>query len=366
MQTLTPRRRDGLNLLVATSLVAMLAMVAGFTSRRAARASSRWTRRQAEELRAHQLARAALEEATHVVARAVNDPGSPAYRALRAPGDGAIAVPVAVPRARGLAAELAGFEAVKVQAYVVGRSPLTSWSDPGTEWRGTLELSAEVRWAEGLLRAEELREVQANRLRLPFPFDTYCHYDHRFPAPGQVRGPVHLGPAFFGPTASLRVEPDESGDVQGPFEELLATTRGLHGVIYVANAGARPLRLRGRRLRGRAVLVVEGELEVNELRLQDPSRDRLALVALGEATLIGEVEADVLLGHGPGAPPPPREMFRGLEVRGSFLVATGGYESLSPFDLDCGAPRRPLRLDEVLLSVGPAVEAARVGFPMPE
>jgi hypothetical protein len=364
MRITTPsRRRQGVNLVVATSMVAMLAMAAGFTSSRSARRSGRWTQRHFVELTAQQVARAALEEATHEVVGAMNQPGSPAFAALRSAGDEPVTIPVELPRAHRLAGELAQLEALEVHVQVVRRSPLTTWSDPATEWRGHLELVAAVRWDGGELRAEDLREVQANRLRLPYPFDRYCHYDHRGPRPGQVAGPISLGPSYFAPTASLRVEPGPDGDVQGPFEELLGTTRELRGVIYVANAGARPLRLSGRRLRGRAVVVVEGELVVNELRVEDPALDRIALVALGDATLVGEVEADVLLSHGPGATPPTRELFRGLEVRGSFLVSAGEYQTRGPFDLDCGDGPRRQGPEDVQLSLSPSMLASKVTFP---
>jgi hypothetical protein len=298
--------------------------------------------------------------------KAVNDPTSQLFHEIRASVVFPVGFVPALIRTRLLARELNLLDDLAVEVEIYDRQSLDLVYEPLTEWTGLMEVRASVGISTGSGRANlsEVREIRSSIVAPPRPLDRYCFFDWARPRPGQIRRAFDLSREQWSEKAPLRVTPGPDGTIQPAFDALQRLLPVLNGVVSIQNAPGDPLLLRGLTFRGRGVLVIEGPVEISDVRLDDASRDRLTIVAFGNATLSGVVEAAIVLTHSQGDPMPRRVLGGNLEVLGSLSVTSGDY-STPGFVLDCrvqptSAGSNPVNPKAVFVSVSPEIMDRRL------
>lgn len=293
--------------------------------------TSIWVRRVEAQLAGDDLLESAVEEAFHWVQLAANDPSSPVYRELREGGMAPRVLAGELAWSQGRLEQLGGAPALEVAVRV---EDATSPDGDPASWSGRLVF--EAHW--GPRTRGRVHEVRVTRLTLPAPLDGACFHDWRFPQDGFPDAELWVDPAEFEALATLRVQPRDGETTQDTFLGLAGQLEALSGVVYVANGPGDPLTLRGHVHRGRTLLVVQGPLEMVDVTVEDPARDQLAVLALGDATLGGDLEAVVALTGSPDSPEATRQLLTGLDVEGAVVIASGTYRADRDTHVDC-APR---------------------------
>jgi hypothetical protein len=312
--------------------------------------TSTWVRRVERELAGEDLLSSALEEAFHWIQLAANDPASPLFASLRSQDLEPMVLGEELVWTRGRQAQVGDSLELVVEVRVEDRELP---DDDPTEWYGRLVL--EARWG-GETRSR-IHEIRATRLTLPAPLDKACFHDWRNPRSGFPDDELWVDPRDWSELATLRLEARSGTDIQDAFEDLTQQLDALSGVIYVANTAGDRLRLRNYTHRGRTLLVTEGPLELVDVYLEDADQDQLTVVALGDVTLGGDVEARVALVGSPDYPEPDRELLPGLDILGSLVLAAGEYTATRDTHLRCapvvGSDAGGPLLEQVHVAISP-------------
>lgn len=342
-------RRRGHVAIAALALALAASMLVTVSTRHRSRTSS-WVRHVEQELGGDDLLDSALEEAFHWAQRAANDPTSPAFEAWRVADLPSLVLREELAWTQARLAESGAGTDLEVELRVEDRELPTG--DP-VEWHGQLVL--EARWGDR--SRSRVHEIRAARLTLPVPLDEACLHDWRRPGDGLPAGELLVDPQEWADLATLRLEATPGLGIQAAFEDLLGQLDALSGVVFVANSPGDRLRLRGYEHRGRTLLVTEGPLEMVDVTLADPDRDQLTVLALGDVTLGGDVEAVVALSGTPSAPEAMRQLLPGLDVEGALVLAAGSYSAPRDTHLGCapvlGEDAAGPILDQVHVALSP-------------
>lgn len=358
-------RRRGLSLLVFLAVLSLLAFALGLTSARRSQSSLDWLTRLDRSGARLALLESAVSEAEYEFMLACNDPTTALFRELRDPLPEGLRFTPELGESQLVAASMSEVEALGVEVHLREVSSFHVDFEPQQEWEGVLEVRARLT-PRGGGSAQELlqrRQVRSTSVSPPRPLDRYCYFDHRDPQPGQVQGSFEISRSYWSRKASLRLR-DRGQGIQAAYEELRERLPVLNGVVYVENPGE-TLRLTDLRHQGRTVLVVEGGLDLVDIRLEDASRDQLTILAFGDVQVAGELEASLVLTRAPSDLEPRRTVHIGTEILGAFVLTEGEYHSDRGFQLDCrpqiSGPAGSLLLDRHLyVSVSPVIQERRL------
>jgi hypothetical protein len=373
--------RRGFHVLITVLVLALLAIASGLIGLHSSRRAVDWAHRSRVELVARDVVACALEEVTHEVMSEVNRPGSALWRALRSPGLSPVALDGRMARTRELARAHAFLTGLAATATITHRTPLLpdrSLGDEG-EWEGSLVVRARVtctRPSRLEVSGVQSRDVRVTTIAPPRPLDKFGFLDlSKDPSRWIPPLPVALPAATVDSMreepwlrrATLRVEPDSKGDVQARFDALRGRLGSMNGVIAVENRAARPLRLVSHAHRGKTVIVVRGALEIADVSPELRGTDLLTVVAFGDVTVDGAVEAALILARPAGGPEPARAIRSSARIRGSLLIFGGRVTVGTGADLRCdnryhfsGPDSGRIWEDRLYVSVSPDLTSDRV------
>jgi hypothetical protein len=322
--------------------------------------------------RAMEVARSALAEAFLLVQKGANDSQSTLYTILRSPIAGpapltlpaSLAIPAlsetsALEGAAGMVVELSG----QVTAYEV------STASPGYA-TGEIRIEAQVTTGQGGSRsAQESRRFRVQRIAVPAPVDTWVlaptalgsamnvSGEKQVADPGAELGATDAGrqtldvlldPGTWSGLAAYQVDiAKDENQLQAWLSARLdrAASGGVeparvNGVVYAGpGAGssvappldAPPQKITGLTFRGKAILVVDAPVHLENVTVADPASDLLSVIAFGTVTTVGPLSVCLVRS------PSQRELgqdvtspWGAVQVTGSLVDLTGLYLSPDP------------------------------------
>lgn len=86
---------------------------------------------------------------------------------------------------------------------------------------------------------------------------------------------------------------DESGGLQQNFDKLLKKMKVLNGVMYVRNDNE-SLKLKNMRIRGKLLIVTQGDVEVEGLTPEDETKDIVSVISFGKMRASGSIKASLM------------------------------------------------------------------------
>jgi hypothetical protein len=364
------RKRTGAQILVLSLTMGLLATFWGMSVAQRGHDAQRWIYREKLQLVARDLLHSSLEEATHAFMEQVNVPGTLPLDAVRQkPGDDALVWSVSTPASVELVKEQLPGMSLAVKVSVVERAPISTSYEPESEWRGVLVVQASVAGASGArFAATQSRDVRACLITPPRPMDLIGFYDWHKPQPGQPEGPFTMDLSYWRAKSTMCVTPTTGVSTQNAFQMLKERLGVLNGVINVRNRDGGALKLRDYNHLGKAVLVVEGAVELEDVKLQDPRSDLLTVIAFGDVQVRGRADVALIMTADDKAALPVRALNGAVDVRGSLIMTCGtcttsGVVTLYPnfSHLAAGKPgsQNPLP-DRIYVSVSPQLYQDRM------
>jgi hypothetical protein len=330
------KNRKGMHLLASAMAFGVLGLAFGAIQSMRAKHTQQWLVRTRAEQAARDLTASALAEATHELMEDANRPGAAVFQTLRRTRTALFAPKLTRSRALFARHELA----IENAEVLVGEAKPLHEEVP-FEWIGRAMVRvtvASLAPARFVFEGVQEREVRAACIA-PVPFDRAIRIDVNrpladqeplppdIPAPllTQKAPPMPIPVALWRARATLVVQPDAQGRVQGAFDTLLNRLGRVSGIVLVDNAGRAPLSLRNLTFHGQAIIVVTGAVNVADVRLGDPACDLLSIVAFGDCSLDGTIEAALVLTEpkeGAGRPAERRAGSR-TRIRGAYVVTAG-------------------------------------------
>jgi hypothetical protein len=325
-----PRRdRAGAQILVLSLTMGLLAALWGMSVAQRGHDAVRWIQREKLQLVARDLLHSAMEEATHAFMEQVNLPGTLPFEALRTPPDASpVEWNVSTPASQALVTEQLPGMNMAVKVSVVDRAPFSTTYEASSEWRGVVVVQASVAGAAGVrFAAMQSREARACLITPPRPMDVMALYDWHKPQPGQPTGPFMMDADYWRTKSAMCVIPTTSASTQSSFQILKQRLGMLNGSVFVANRGADTLILRDYTHRGKAVLVVDGAVDLEDVRLEDPKSDLLTVIAFGDVRVRGRADVALIMTADSKYSLPTRTFSGAVDVRGSLILTCGTVSS---------------------------------------
>lgn len=306
-------------------------------------------------LQAMEVSRSAVAEAHLNLQRAVNDPRTPTFAAFRTPGGLARGQVVGFPDLVHTY-HLPGADRfdVRVLATVESYRPTSPWS---VDAAGLLRITVQVKGPGGtdrsLARAWAFR---TQRITFPPPLDRWVigprpsdsiqlfgtyPGSESYPEDPQIQlldtdegeetYRLITMPETFEKMAAYRVDGGKGpGALQAWFERglgrpgAIGAPRRLNGIVFVNGRDGTTQRLAGLRFRGKALLVVDGKLSLDDVTVGDKGEDLLSVICYDTVTASGKLELSLLRVHrtsdiGTGHEPSSGS----ADIHGSLLDVTG-------------------------------------------
>lgn len=371
--------RSGLQYLAVATCMGFLSLIFAGVQAVRSRDIQRWDARVEAELLAQDVLESALEEATHETMLAVNDPAHSLFKALRSPAPGGSPSLPFVPRLVHLRRLLASERRVSFPTVVVAFEERRSTSEGqagSIEWQGLLRCEARISALVPVplvFAAARTRDVRVALVAAPHPLTGLCSMDVNLPLSemrprpavpaiglGENPTPVRFPLEHWRHKASLKIGVRPGRTTDQDYQFLCERLGALNGVVLVDNAGGRPLHLVNRAHRGRTLMVVTGALEMAAVRLEDPGKDSLTVLAFGDVKLAGELQGCLILAEAEEEQrrrPVARSSAPGTRVRGSLIVAAGPFVRGAGTEVDCLDPsasgERPGRLPDATFTLDP-------------
>lgn len=370
------KSRRGMHLVLAVLIVGSMSLAFGLVQNQRARTLRDWTARMKADLAARDMVASALAEATHEMMVLVNQPGSETYAALRAPSTSDLRFRPQLRRCREMLVPNGLVKGLVAEVTFHDRRPFPGGDKLDQEWSGVVTLKVTVVASGGpgfasrvVLEGVQVREVRATSIAPPRPLDRWCHYQAGLPT-DQLEPAIPAGtdaPSFplsrqlMESRATLRID----GDPNEGWRQLRERLGDVNGVVYVDNPG-RPLILRGIVHRGKTVLVTRGPVVLSDVRRDSRDADQLVVMAFGDVSVDGRVEAVLIATQDQQDRPPARAMREHTRLVGGLVVTTGAFEYGDDVGVECdldhvasGNVEGPLFLDRVFVSVSPQLADSR-------
>lgn len=371
------RSNRGMHLVLGVLIIGSLALAFGMVQNQRARTLRDWTARLKADLAARDLVQSALAEATHEMMTQVNQPGTDAFQALRRPGLAEQSYRPRLERCRELLARQTLVKGVEAEVIFRDREAFPGANPQDQEWRGFAVVRVTVTTASGpgfgarvVLEGTEAREVKATSIAPPRPLDRWCNYQAGLPSeelepsiPAGIPAPEFpLSRQLMEMKASLRID----GDPNEGWRQLSERLGEVNGVVYVDNPG-QPLILRGFTHRGKTLLVTRGPVILSDVRRERRETDQLVVMAFGDVSVDGRVEAVLIATQEKGEQPPQRAMREHTRLVGGFVLTSGAMDFADDVGVECdldfvpsGNPEGPLFVDRIYISISPQLSDSRV------
>lgn len=370
------KSRRGMHLVLAVLIIGSMSLAFGLVQNQRARTLRDWTARTKADLAARDAVASALAEATQELMARVNQPGSETFAALRAPSTGDLAFRPQLRRVRDMIAGSGLVKGVEAEVVFHERKPFPGGNEMDQEWSGLVTLKVTVVASGGpgfasrvVLEGTQVREVRATSIAPPRPLDRWCHYqagilteqlEPSIPA-GTTSPSFPLSRQLMEAKASLRID----GDPNEGWKQLKDRLGDVNGIVYVDNPG-RPLILRGLVHRGKTVLVTRGPVILSDIRRESRDADQLVVMAFGDVSLDGRVEAVLIATQDKQDRPPARTMREHTRLVGGLVVTMGEFEYGDDVGVECdldhvasGNVEGPLFLDRLFVSISPHLADSR-------
>jgi hypothetical protein len=355
------RRRQGISLLVLVLSLVLLAVVLGMTGAQRSQTSTNWLKHMRLDLSQQDLLDSMVEEAENEFLRATNDPSRPLFQQLREALTQEVIFLPELRQCRKIASELGTVGSLEAKIFLTDLE--ASGFEPESEWNGTMVVEVRLLPSQGSSRTgflvRQSRSIRTTSVSAPRPLDRYCYFDYNEPASGQIQNSFEISRDYWSQKATLRISSGSRG-IQAAYQDLRGRLPILNGVIYVANDSNDPLQLKDIRHQGRTILVTEGPVELVNVRLEDSSQDQLTILAFGDISVEGDLEASLILTHSPGDPEARRRVHVGTDIVGAFVLTQGTYQATRGFNLDCrpsvsSQGEGPISPGHLYVSVSPVV-----------
>ena len=366
-----------MHLVLGVLILSSLALSFGLVQNQRARTLRDWAARMKADLAARDLAQSALAEATFEVMDAVNRPGTEFFAALRAPDVSDLRFHPQLKRCRDLLATNRLARGVEGEVRVHSRKHFPGGNDQDQEWAGQITVTVRVVAACGpgfasqvVIEGIQERELRATSIAPPRPLDRWCHYQAGIPSdqlepsiPAGVDAPSFpLSRALMEAKASLRID----GDPNEGWRQLRDRLGDVNGTVYVNNPG-QPLILRGLVQRGKTVLVTRGPVVLSDIRRDSRDKDQLVVIAFGDVSVDGRVEAVLIATQDKDDRPPSRSFRPHTRLVGGLVVTMGTLDAPEDAGVECdldhvasGNVEGPMFLDRVFVSVSPQLIDSRL------